>query len=69
MSKIYITTCLNCGRTLTTSSGVRVLSANFDSRLPPRPPTKDERVEVEWARCDACHDVAVTARGFEPKEG
>lgn len=47
------TKCLNCGRVLTNSEGVRLESAIADSKLPHMPMEDD----VTWLRCGECHKV------------
>jgi len=51
------TKCLNCGRVLTNSEGVRLESAIADSKLPHMPMEDD----VTWLRCGECHAVAKSA--------
>lgn len=56
------TACINCGLILTSESGVRMLSANFDSMLPGRRGEPD----ILWARCDVCYAVSRGQRSMHP---
>jgi hypothetical protein len=55
------TICVNCGAILTDEHGRRLMSAEFDSRLPAIKPTNG----VMYARCGPCHMTAVRTDSAE----
>jgi len=48
----YRTVCNECDKVITSSSGVRLLSGNFDSTLPNKKMTKF----TVYAHCDECYE-------------
>lgn len=59
------TRCLNCGKVLTSSKGVRLESAIADSKLPHMPMEDD----VTWLRCGKCYEAARPSRVKDGRAG